>query len=261
MKLQRNALYGDGFFESIAVVRGKILLAQYHWNRIVNTAGFLKIDLQNELSSFDKFLVLCQSSVDSKYDFRIRLDIYRSGKGRYKPETNLSSFHVSFELLKDVFSCNNNEGKQVGICKSIHVYSSPLRQMKLIGNHTQILAAIEAQNNNWEDALLVNKEGKVIEAIASNVFFINFSGEIITPPLESGALDGVMRRFIMTEMRDEYSIHEKEISLSELSTFESCFLTNAVQGVVIISNIEENLYLNNRANLFKDSLLRRLLTK
>jgi len=60
-----------------------------------------------------------------------------------------------------------------------------------------VLARIEAINQGYDEAVLLNPDGKVAEATAENVFIVK-DNCLITPPLTAGALQGITRESILT---------------------------------------------------------------
>jgi branched-chain amino acid aminotransferase len=261
MSGRRNALYGDGFFETIACHAGRIPLAAFHWSRIIQTAAFLRIELCDELNTFEKFIAICLNAGAGCDDSRIRLDIYRSGGGRYLPETNISTFTIAVTSLSDVFNSKDLRRTNVGIIRNYHLSLNELHRYKLISRNIQVLAALEAKDNQWDEAILLNDRAEIAEAISSNIFFINSRGDLFTPSIGSGALDGVMRSYILSNLSDDYSIFESVITVDDLSTFESCFLTNAIQGIVLVDHISRVHFENKQGERFRMHVLDQLLTK
>ncbi|MFQ6025730.1 MAG: branched-chain amino acid transaminase, partial [Nitrosopumilaceae archaeon] len=70
--------------------------------------------------------------------------------------------------------------------------SQPM-QSKAASNYANaILARMEALNNGYDEAIMLNYKGKVAEGSAENIFIVNH-GKIVTPPLGSGILPGITR--------------------------------------------------------------------
>jgi branched-chain amino acid aminotransferase len=69
---------------------------------------------------------------------------------------------------------------------------SPLSALKTLNYLPNILARIEAAERGADDAILLNRAGRVAETTIGNVF-VHISGAWVTPPVEDGALPGIRR--------------------------------------------------------------------
>ena len=102
------------------------------------------------------------------------------------------------------------------------------------------LAAIYAKENNYHDVLLMNQNNSIVESTSGNIFLI-YNGEIITPMLKDGCVDGVMRKVIMEKMH--FHIQEKTISLSDVLNAEEMFITNVIVGVQWCESFKTKKYM------------------
>ncbi len=95
-----------------------------------------------------------------------------------------------------------------------------------------VAAAMEARDRGWDDALLINASGHVVEATSSNVFWC-YGGRMFTAPLTDGCVAGTMRSFLMemSILRD-CDIQEKSFSPAGLMAADEIFLSNAIRGIV-----------------------------
>jgi branched-chain amino acid aminotransferase len=102
----------------------------------------------------------------------------------------------------------------------------------------------------------VNKQGLITEASRSNVFFIK-NEKIYTSPV-SMVLPGITRKKVLYVCdRLNIKVEMRNISVSELSDFESCFLTGTARKIVPVKRIEgitfdpRNAILNEVSNEFE----------
>lgn len=255
----RASQFGDGFFESILVIDGKIPLLAGHWSRAVRTASYLHMDLSEDFNSKDKLADLILAQVPSTGSIRCRLDVWRAGAGRYLPESN----HTNLEL--NISPCDNPLNREfiikerLEIAGGIQLYSKGMNRYKTISKIEQVLLSIEAREKSCQDLVVLNELGHICEAISSNIFFIDKRGALWTPGLSSGCLPGVMREYIIQLFGPEMTIHESRIISSDLPRFVSCFVSNAIQGIVPVYNIMEHKFnteiVENFNNILIDSLL------
>src|SRR6266498_2694882 len=93
------------------------------------------------------------------------------------------------------------------------------------------LAKVEALKGGYDEAVLLNTSGSVAEGTGENLFIVK-NGALITPPLSSGALEGVTRDSVMTIARDlGYDVREQEMLRTDLYLADEAFLTGTAAEV------------------------------
>ena len=88
-----------------------------------------------------------------------------------------------------------------------------------------------ARSAGFDDALLIDGNGRVVEACVSNVFIVR-DELLLTPALENGPLPGVMRAEVISFARRQgISVHETAISRTDVETAAEVWLTNSLIGI------------------------------
>ncbi len=101
------------------------------------------------------------------------------------------------------------------------------------------LAKVEALKGGYDEAVLLNTSGSVAEGTGENLFIVK-NGALITPPLSSGALEGVTRDSVMTIARDlGYDVREQEMLRTDLYLADEAFLTGTAAEVVPIREVDD----------------------
>jgi branched-chain amino acid aminotransferase len=102
-----------------------------------------------------------------------------------------------------------------------------------------MLAGEEARRNGFTEAIVLNKEGNVAEGPGENLFLVR-DGELYTPGLAEGILDGITRRTVITLAREHgYTVHdEATISRGELHTADELFFTGTAAEVTPIRKVD-----------------------
>ena len=100
---------------------------------------------------------------------------------------------------------------------------SPLSGIKSTGTLDGILAAREAAKRGADDALLLNGAGNLAEATAANLFLV-IDGNAVTPPVDDGAMPGVMRADVIRGL----NAAERTLGPADLSSASEAFLTNSL---------------------------------
>src|SRR5688572_11477706 len=101
------------------------------------------------------------------------------------------------------------------------------------------LAKVEALKAGYDEAIMLNTQGEVAEATGENVFVVT-NGVLRTPPLSSGALEGITRHSIMTIARDlGYEVREEPLLRTDLYLADEAFLTGTAAELVPIREVDD----------------------
>lgn len=116
--------------------------------------------------------------------------------------------------------------------------SLPLRG-KISGAYiTSSLAKTEAVESGFDEAILMNSQGKVSEATGMNVFVVR-NGQLITPGFEQDILEGITRNSIIALAKDMgIEVVERPIDKSELFIADEIFLSGTAAKVTPVKRIE-----------------------
>jgi branched-chain amino acid aminotransferase len=234
--VNRAFLYGDGFFEAFKVVKGVPLFWNYHWERIQRTISFLRFE--NSFSE-DELKVQISNYLQevSLENGRLRITFFRTGKGKYLPESN--AYQIDFnsaELEGSRFELQRIEKLHLSLIQLPRHISG---NFKLIAKPMQVLAALDAKENGVGEAVLLNDQNEVCEGISGNVFILK-NNQLFTPPLVSGCLAGTMRALLLKEYPNTF---EKTLSKDDLTSAEAIIFTNSTKGITVYSKFDsENTF-------------------
>ena len=94
------------------------------------------------------------------------------------------------------------------------------------------LAKTEAQENGFDEAIMLDDRGHVSEGSGENIFLVR-EGKLVTPPPSDNILEGITRSAVITLARDELGIEtiERSIDRSELYVADECFMTGTAAHV------------------------------
>ncbi len=116
--------------------------------------------------------------------------------------------------------------------------SFPLRGKITAAYITSALAKTEAKKSGFDEAILMNSQGKVCEATGMNIFIVR-NEQLITPSLDQDILEGITRDSVMTIARDlGMTIVERPVDKSELFIADEVFLCGTAAKVTPIKQIE-----------------------
>jgi branched-chain amino acid aminotransferase len=223
--MERAFLYGDLLFETILFSNGHAPHIARHYSRLAHSANILKMDLcgLNE-EKFNKEIYQAVQEFQSKNanssTLRIRFVLFRQTEGFYLPISNSTNFHIiifRFEPKTPI------QPIKMGIYKEQHKAPGILANLKTGNALIYVMAAIWAKENGYDDALILNTNGEIIEATSSNIFWQK-NGLWFSPPIASGCVAGIGRQLFMAQ----YPVTEKPCTPQDLAQADNCLLTNAL---------------------------------
>ncbi len=241
----RAFMYGDGFFETMHANGLKVQFLHDHFLRIQKASQIVKLELP-EYFTFN-FLEQQISGLLSRNKLfqgaRIRLIIYRKSSGYYIPDENGSQILIEASYLSKGTYALNAEGINLGIYSAIPKPLKGYWGIKSLNAQLYTLAGIYARENDFDDVCLVSDKGYIVEATSSNIFMVR-DNQLLTPPLETGCVEGIMRKQIIDVSQTMgYKIDcEAYICPNDLFTMDEVFLTNAVSGVKYVGGYENRRY-------------------
>ena len=129
-------------------------------------------------------------------------------------------------------------------------------QAKMGGNYlNSIIATQEAKRNGFDEAVLLDLQGNVSEAPGENIFIVR-DGKIITPPLNSSALEGITRDAVIKIGKDlEMLVLETSITRSELMMADEVFLTGTAAEITPINAIDGKKIGNGKAGIVTKKIM------
>ncbi len=103
------------------------------------------------------------------------------------------------------------------------------------------LAKVEAIKSGYDECILLNPQGEVSECTGENIFVVK-GKTLMTPPISSGALDGITRDSIMKVASDlGFEVKEQTLLRSDLYVADEAFLTGTAAEVVPIASVDDRV--------------------
>ncbi len=238
---QNRALrYGDGLFDTMLVERGEIRLLDLHLNRMASGAKILYFEpqdgtLEHRARAIVEKLLIGQPRAGYA---RMRISAFRAPGGNYLPNSN------AFQMIGEIHPLPHHPHllqapRRVHVADDYPIAYSRLSWTKSINALPYVLAAIQAQQNACNDALLLNLFNEIAELTSSNLFLV-IDGRIHTPPYQSGCIRGIMRALTCATVASAFKyqvIDDEPLTIGDLSRASEAFCTNVIQGIQPIGEI------------------------
>ena len=254
--------YGSGVFEGIRFYETDTTPAVFrlkeHMERLHYSASFLELEIPHSVDA------LCEANLEL-----IRTNKFTSGYIRPvaffgENKMGLNPHGADIETVIAAWPWGkylSDDPITVGTSPWIRIHPKSLQPDAKINGHyvNSIMSSQWAQNNKYEEALLLDYEGNVSEGPGENLFIIK-DGQLFTPQLGT-ILNGITRATIMELAEKELGISttEKVLKPEDLVNADEAFFTGTAAEVTILKSIDghqigtqENIISNKLKNLYQD---------
>jgi len=234
----RGLQFGDGLFETIAVLDGEIMHWSKHWQRLSSGCERLFISSPDESILVQEI----RSLIDSKLQKQVIKLIYTRGEsergykfGDIKPTRILSQ-----SAWPEFNPQNADEGIELYLCKTRIAHQPLLAGLKHLNRLENVLARHEWQECKYAEGLMFDLNDIVIEGTMSNLFMVK-DGKLETPDLSRCGVAGITRQRILDAAKEE-SMNINICDINEKSLFEAdeIFMCNSLIGIWPVKKIGEH---------------------
>lgn len=222
IQLDNGYFFGRGAFETILIKNHPIFLKE-HIDRLNKAIEFLNIG----------------ETVDIRYIGNIldRLNLKNCALKLVVTEKN-----IVFQSRPLTYTSGDYlRGFSLKISEVSRNSTSKINNIKSTNYLENILEREEAIKKNYDEVIFFNEKGYLAEGSVSNIFVVS-SGEIFTPGVEEGLLQGTVREYLL----GKYHIKEKKITREDLINADEVFITNSLLGIMGVSKIEDKIFSNNK---------------
>lgn len=235
--------YGTGAFGGLRGIpnpqkSSQILLFRLdrHCKRLSDSARFLHFDLPAE--KIYQVIVDFVKKNQPATSFYIRPFVYTSDLGIAPRLHNIEKDFFVYGLELGDYLSPEGVSCRISSWHRQEDRSLPLRG-KISGAYiTSSLAKTEAVESGFDEAILLNSQGKVCEASGMNIFIVR-RGQLITPGPEQDILEGITRDSILTLARDlGIPVVERPVDKSELFIADEVFLSGTAAKITPVRKIE-----------------------
>jgi len=231
--------YGDGFFETIKVWKGVIVLDTYHQKRIEKSLYLLQynspahFDIRHILS---QALQLCEKNACS-HAARVRLS-FSNGNGGLFDGDNKLQYIIEAWPLEPANNAFNENGLVTGFFPEIKKSCDAYANIKSASALLYAVAANYSKQQKWNDCIILNQRENICESIIANLFWVK-DNRLFTPALTEGCVNGVMRSYLIDQVG---TITETPCRPDDLLQADEVFLTNVIRGIRWVQSIENIHY-------------------
>lgn len=227
--LTHSMHYASSVFEGLRVYNGKIFKLKEHIERLLRSAQALKLHSKHD---YDDIFQACIEVVEKNEikDGYVRPLIWRGAETVKIGAVNnsINSMVAAWEVAKPA------KINELSLCvakwRKPNSKTFPV-DIKSSGNYTTLVVSqLEALENGYDDAIMLDENDYIAECTTSNIFFVK-DKEIVTPKT-TNCLNGITRQTVIEIARQNgYKVAEADITLNDIPNFEGCFITGTASEI------------------------------
>ncbi len=232
----RNTQFGDGLFETCLVENKKLLFWSNHFERMKLGCDRLKISMIDEtlwLSDIKKAFSLMK--IDNCI---VKLVLSRGESLRgYSYKDNIRPIRIT--IVSELKKNNQDKGFSLEFCNSGYNSNPKLAGIKHCNRLEQVIARAGIK---VDDGIMLDENENVVSVTQGNIFCVQ-GNRLITPNLDKCGIEGTRRAVILKIAVDlGFDINIKNLSVAELLRSDEVFISNSIQGVGPVNQIEDFVY-------------------
>lgn len=231
---QVGLMNGWGVFSTIRVIDGVLFAFERHFERMRRDAALMRIPFPAEPFEIEHPLLKLVEANGAR-DAALRVVLVRNRGGLWEgPEPARDHDLIAFTTDPRRWGT----GVRLGVVRNGRHAASPFAGTKILSWSHNLTWLEEAQNQGFDEVILLNEHGQVSECTSANVFISE--GDLIrTPPLASGCLPGITRELLLTEIQvPGIMIEEKPLELADLERADEVFITSTTRGLLPVLSVE-----------------------
>ncbi len=226
--LTPGVLKAKGVFETMRAQNGKVNFLATHLRRM--SRGLKVLHLPPTIYHLKIYLnILELLKLNRLKTARVRLMIWRKGKILHHAIVAQPLERLTAAQYRKGFSASLTNGHHRETCVPIKsldygIFREGLRKARSAG---------------FDEALFVNRKGELVEGSRTNIFLVK-DNCLLTPPIASGCLPGVMRQQVISAARRlKIRCAAKPLNAQDLLTADEAFVTNALLGIMPLTGLDK----------------------
>lgn len=229
----RGFQYGDGVFETLAAIGGRVRERDAHLARLAQGARLLEIPAPDPEVLAEE-IAMARAAPDPADRAVIKILYTRGPGGRglappAEPEPTRVVLRLPWPDFPDHWPAR---GVRVVTCRTRQASGAALdARIKSMNQLNHIVARMEWRDPEIAEGLLCDEAGAVVEGTVTNLFAVR-AGRLVTPDLTGAGLPGITRDRVMTLARERgLEVQTARLGPADLAAADELFLTNSLAGI------------------------------
>jgi 4-amino-4-deoxychorismate lyase len=234
---ERAFQFGDGLFETIAIVNGWPCLWDAHMRRLTEGCQRLKLPQPDPQILIDECTSL--SAEREKAVLKVYWTAGRSARGYRRPQPARPRRILQ---LSDWQHAAPSSACVVRLCAHRLSENRVTAQIKHLNRLDQVIARAEWDDAEIGEGLMLGQDGRVVSGTMSNLF-VQRGGMLATPAIEGAGIAGVVRDLTLNLAANSgQAVEVTNVSIDAVHAADALYLTNSLIGVVRVGKFETTAY-------------------
>lgn len=240
----RGLAYGDGLFETIAYINGKLHNWHAHYLRLQQGCQCLSLDCPNEAELLRYIAGKLEHQYTTQTDKQVANGVVKliltrgeGGRGYQYVRGQQQTLLISWNKWPAIPDKHYSRGIEATVCSTRLAIQPLLAGIKHLNRLEQVLAKNELSDTIFTEGITVDYNGQIIEGSSSNLFFVK-NGSLYTPILDNCGVKGTLRSLVIqTAGQNQIPISVGKYTLSDLRQASELFFTNSITGIYPVSKL------------------------
>lgn len=231
----RGLAYGDGLFETVRIVAGRMPLLDRHLSRLKQGAVRLRLQFDESILRAEVATLVAEESTrhTDQDGFTLKIMLTRGSAGRgYRPQPGATARRIMLLFPAAAHpSSHSRDGIALYACSHRLSISPAFAGIKHLNRLEQVMARSEWDDEVHAEGVMFDMEGRLVEGTMSNLFVIRDS-VLLTPSLSRCGINGVMRGWLLERAPLLYiRAMECDLSAEDLLAADEAFVCNSNIGI------------------------------
>jgi 4-amino-4-deoxychorismate lyase len=236
----RGLQYGDGVFRTLRIEMGHPRHWHRHYHKLKQDCAALDIACPDAELLAGELRQLAAGRPDGIA--KIIITRGNSERGFAPPSTTAATRILTISPLPAFSEANRLQGVKVRVCDLRLSHQPRLAGIKHLNRLENVLAAMEWNEPEIAEGLLLDQQGNVVEGTRSNLFLVS-GGELYTPDLSRCGVAGVQRdRVLDWASANGVACRVGQLGLSDVLAADEVFLVNSVIGLWPVRQLQERIW-------------------
>lgn len=230
---QAGLICGWGLFTTMRIVRGEAFAYERHWRRLEKDSAVTRMPMAYTGAKVRLHLqeVIRANKVQ---DGAARVYLVWNTVGGWRSDEPMPEVDL---VITTADLPHYREFARLTVREHGRHAASALAGVKTTSWLNSVWASAEAHREGFDEVVLLNERGEVSECTAANIFAVK-DGKVLTPPLNSGCLEGVTRGVLMELAADAgTNVVEHTMRLEDLYSAEEVFITSTNRNLIGVTEI------------------------
>lgn len=230
---QAGLICGYGLFTTLRIAGGEAFAYERHWRRLEKDAGITHLSMPYTGAKVRVHLheVIRANGVT---DGCARIYLVQNNVGWWRSDEPRPDVDL---IITTADMPTYHEPARLALREHGRHAASALCSVKTISWLDNVWSVAEATREGFDEVVLLNERGEVAECTSANIFAVK-DGKVVTPPLNSGCLEGVTRGILFEIAPDAgISLSQQALRPEDLYAADEVFISSTNRNVIGVGEI------------------------